>query len=99
MNINVIKCHGSSNDFIILDETLLAHSYNDIERAQLAESLCNRQHSIGADGVLYISSSNTAHAKMRVFNSDGSEASMCGNGLRCAARYIAERDDKTKFVV
>ncbi|MEW9501788.1 diaminopimelate epimerase [Jeotgalibacillus marinus] len=99
MNIKVIKCHGSSNDFIILDETLLEHSFNDTERAQLAKSLCNRQHSIGADGVLYISSSKTAHAKMSVFNSDGSEASMCGNGLRCAARYIAERDGETKFVV
>ncbi|TDL35491.1 diaminopimelate epimerase [Jeotgalibacillus sp. S-D1] len=99
MNVPLIKCHGSSNDFIILDEKHLNTRIDDKKRALIAELLCNRTLSIGADGILYISESASAHAKMRVFNSDGSEASMCGNGLRCAARYISERDQLAKFDV
>jgi len=99
MNSTLIKCHGSSNDFIILDEQNLDFSLTDQLRAMWAEKLCDRQSSIGADGVLFISESVHAQAKMRVFNSDGSEASMCGNGLRCAARYISERDRLIQFYV
>ncbi|PPA71816.1 diaminopimelate epimerase [Jeotgalibacillus proteolyticus] len=99
MKLSLIKCHGSSNDFIIFDEENSSLKLVDKDRAQIAETLCNRTSSIGADGVLYISESTNAQAKMRVFNSDGSEASMCGNGLRCAARYIAERDGLNKFSV
>ncbi|WP_041057858.1 diaminopimelate epimerase [Jeotgalibacillus campisalis] len=98
MNISVIKSHGSKNDFIIIDEQK-GLIVNDEQRAQLALYLCDRQKAIGADGILYITESGSAQAKMRVFNSDGSEASMCGNGLRCAARYIAERDGVQKFSV
>lgn len=99
MTISLIKCHGSSNDFIIFDEQQFQSNLTDDNRAGIAKVLCERSASIGADGILYISESSKALAKMRVFNSDGSEASMCGNGLRCAARYLSERDQLTKFKV
>lgn len=90
MKLNLIKCHGSSNDFFILDEYNALLSLNDTERAELTKSVCNRETGLGADGILFFQNSEIADGKMRVFNSDGSEASMCGNGLRCVARYACE---------
>ncbi|WP_080845784.1 diaminopimelate epimerase [Cytobacillus gottheilii] len=91
MELNIIKCHGSGNDFFIIDE--MAHSYEltDQQRSSLAILLCNRETELGADGILFVQMSEHADACMRVFNSDGSEASMCGNGLRCVARYVCEK--------
>ena len=70
----------------------MTHKYNFTEknRAELAMVLCNRETKLGADGILYVLPSESANARMRVFNADGSEASMCGNGLRCVARYVCE---------
>ncbi|WP_108671496.1 diaminopimelate epimerase [Peribacillus acanthi] len=90
MKLNLIKCHGSGNDFLIIDEYHQDISFSDEERALLAKALCDREKSLGADGILFFQRSKKADAKMRVFNSDGSEASMCGNGLRCIARYAFE---------
>ncbi|KUP06451.1 diaminopimelate epimerase [Bacillus coahuilensis p1.1.43] len=90
MNIPFIKCHGSSNDFLIIDEWSNALELTEELRISLAATLCDRKV-LGADGILYISKSNRADAKMRVINADGSEASMCGNGLRCVARYVCEK--------
>lgn len=91
MMIDLIKCHGSGNDFLLIDEMDCDYGFTEESRAELAKSLCNRETELGADGILFILSSTKADARMRVFNSDGSEASMCGNGLRCAARYICEK--------
>lgn len=91
MKIELIKCHGSGNDFLMIDEMDVNYGFTEESRAELAKTLCDRQTSLGADGILYILNSEKADARMRVFNSDGSEASMCGNGLRCAARYICEK--------
>ncbi|TFE03306.1 diaminopimelate epimerase [Jeotgalibacillus sp. R-1-5s-1] len=99
MLMKLVKSHGSLNDFIIIDEKTLSIPLTDDLRESWAVTLCDRKQSIGADGILYMSDSQRAHTKMRVFNSDGSEASMCGNGLRCAARYIAERDGIDSFDV
>ncbi|MDY6861647.1 MAG: diaminopimelate epimerase [Thermodesulfobacteriota bacterium] len=76
---------GSGNDFIVIDnrEKLLSHK----DAPDFARSLCRRKVSIGADGLILIEASSTAHFKWRFFNSDGSEAAMCGNGGRCAARF------------
>lgn len=92
MEINLIKGHGSGNDFFIIDEITNNYSFSEHERAKIANLLCNRQTELGADGILYIMKSDhpNANGRMRVFNSDGSEASMCGNGLRLVARYICE---------
>ncbi|AQY50722.1 diaminopimelate epimerase [Listeria weihenstephanensis] len=95
-HINFIKVHGSQNDFFLIDETKNSLSkWKDADRAELAVRICNRDEMLGgADGILFVSeSSNKASiGRMRVFNSDGSEASMCGNGLRTVARYLLERE-------
>ncbi|PWW30146.1 diaminopimelate epimerase [Cytobacillus oceanisediminis] len=90
MKIDLIKCHGSGNDFFIIDEISNTYDFIEEQRAELAKALCDRSTDLGADGILYVLKSEKADARMRVFNPDGSEASMCGNGLRCVARYVCE---------
>ncbi|WP_251553766.1 diaminopimelate epimerase [Neobacillus muris] len=90
MKLDIIKGHGSGNDFFLVDEITTGYTFTETERADLAKLICNRETELGADGVLFIMESGHADGKMRVFNADGSEASMCGNGLRLAARYICE---------
>lgn len=80
------KMQALGNDCILLD-TL--HSRFQ-ESPRLIRKLCNRQLGIGADQLLVLSKSRKADFKMRVFNADGSEAEMCGNGIRCVGRYIKE---------
>lgn len=79
--------HGSKNTFYLLD----LESVEDIPYIALTKWLCYPQNNGGADGLLLVLPSKVAHAQMRVINADGSEASMCGNGLRCVARYIMEK--------
>ncbi|MBS8264515.1 diaminopimelate epimerase [Mesobacillus boroniphilus] len=91
MLIDLIKCHGSNNDFLLIDETDRNYKFDDFKRRDLALALCDRESSLGADGILFIRPSRVADAQYRIFNSDGTEASMCGNGLRCAGRYVCEK--------
>lgn len=91
MFIDLIKCHGSHNDFLLIDETDRNYKLDDFKRRDLALALCDRDSSLGADGILFIRPSKVADAQYRIFNSDGTEASMCGNGLRCAGRYVCEK--------
>lgn len=91
MLIDLIKCHGSNNDFLLIDETDRNYKFDDFKRRDMALSLCDREKSLGADGILFIRPSKVADAQYRIFNSDGTEASMCGNGLRCAGRYVCEK--------
>ncbi len=87
--IHFVKMHGARNDFIVLDRR-----QSPIEDAPgLARRLCERRSGIGADGLLVVDSSRVAQAAMRIFNADGSEAEMCGNGIRCVARYLDERGE------
>jgi diaminopimelate epimerase len=81
------KYHGLGNDFVLLDRR---ESAVDID-APKAIQLCDRHLGIGADGVLVLLPSHRARARMVVHNADGSIAEMCGNGIRCAAQYLAER--------
>lgn len=99
MKIDVIKCHGSGNDFLLIDEITNAYSFSEMERSELAIALCNRASELGADGILFVMNSEQADGRMRVFNADGSEASMCGNGLRCVARYVCELLGKDSAVI
>jgi diaminopimelate epimerase len=99
MQIKLIKGHGSGNDFLIIDEMSNGYTFSESERADLAKLLCNRQSELGADGILFVMHSETADGRMRVFNADGSEASMCGNGLRLVARYICEHQGRKKAVI
>ncbi|MDE6331175.1 MAG: diaminopimelate epimerase [Muribaculaceae bacterium] len=83
MNLPFVKMHGTGNDFVLLD---CMHS-PDYNFSELARVLCRRRIGIGADGLLAICPSDTADFRMRIFNADGSEAQICGNGLRCAGKY------------
>lgn len=99
MNVDVMKCHGSGNDFLLIDELETGSRFSEEGRARLALALCNRDTALGADGILYVLPSESAQARMRVFNADGSEASMCGNGLRCVARFVCEKLGKDEAVI
>lgn len=78
------KYVGCGNDFILFDNRDATFPIHSIA------SLCHRQNGIGADGVILLENSDRAHFKMRIFNADGSEAEMCGNGIRCFMKYLAE---------
>jgi diaminopimelate epimerase len=83
------KMHGLGNDYIVVDsrdETISGKQAGD-----LAKRLCERRFSVGADGLLLVFGSKVADAKMRIFNADGSEAEMCGNGIRCFSKYCYEK--------
>jgi len=82
MRVGFSKYSGAGNDFIIVDDRSLGFC-GDIAR------LCHRQWGVGADGLILLQPSSLADYKMRIFNADGKEASMCGNGLRCLTRFIS----------
>ena len=86
MEILFTKMHGNGNDFIVIDE-YEKHVIPDEMKAQFAALYCDRRFGIGADGILYLSRSEKSDLKMRVFQPDESEAEMCGNGIRCLAKY------------
>jgi diaminopimelate epimerase len=83
------KMHGLGNDYIVIDNRDEGISGSQAEA--LAKRLCERHFSVGADGLLLVSKSKVADAKMKIFNADGSEAEMCGNGIRCFVKYCYEK--------
>jgi diaminopimelate epimerase len=91
------KYHGLGNDFIVVDlraaSTRADFGTSEVPAPAVVQALCDRRHGIGADGVLAIlPPAAGADARMRVLNADGSEAEMCGNGLRCVVKHLIERD-------
>ncbi|MEF2836081.1 MAG: diaminopimelate epimerase [Clostridia bacterium] len=84
--VTFTKMHGLGNDYICINclENILAEN----KLPQIARYMCNRNFGIGADGLILVQESTIADIKMRIFNKDGSEAEMCGNGIRCFAKYI-----------
>ncbi|MGO3380659.1 MAG: diaminopimelate epimerase, partial [Loigolactobacillus coryniformis] len=103
MDVTLTKVHGSENDFFILDQTKLAHRLSEAELKQATQQVTDRKSGLagGADGVLYVDDSShpQVSGKMRVINADGSEASMCGNGIRTVARYLSEQKQQTDFKI
>jgi diaminopimelate epimerase len=93
------KMHGLGNDYVVVDNR--DERISPAEAVKLAKKLCERRFSVGADGLLLVSNSSKAEVKMRIFNADGSEAEMCGNGIRCFSKYCFESGivTKTEFVV
>lgn len=91
------KAHGLGNDFIIIDDRPASIK----NESALAKTLCCRRTGIGADGLILVRSSASCDIFMRIFNSDGSEAEMCGNGVRCFAKYVFDRQiiTATSFTV
>ena len=92
------KMQGAGNDFVVIDRMKNQFEYS---LPVLIQFLCDRHYGVGADGIILIDKSETQDFKMRIFNSDGSEAEMCGNGIRCLAKYAFEKGltDKTEFFV
>ncbi|MGA8849304.1 MAG: diaminopimelate epimerase [Dehalococcoidia bacterium] len=82
------KLQATGNDFILVD-TITGPGESDW--GELARAMCDRHFGIGADGLILVQNSTSADLKMRLFNSDGSEAEVSGNGLRCFAKYAIEK--------
>ncbi len=92
------KMHGLGNDFIMVDG-IKGKLPQDVNKTAL--KLCDRHFGIGADGLVFILPSEKADIKMRIINSDGNEAEMCGNATRCFAKYVYEAGyiDKKSFSI
>ena len=88
VDIKFIKMHGLGNDFVIIDAQEQTFTLN----SDLVKKIADRRRGIGCDQVLLIKSSDVASAEMVVFNSDGTKSSACGNGARCVARYLSEKN-------
>ncbi len=86
MRVAVTKMHGAGNDFVVVDGR--SSRFDDLHA--FARRVCNRREGVGADGLIVIEASSVCDAAMRTINADGSEAEMCGNGIRCAARWLDE---------
>lgn len=93
--IEFVKMHGLGNDFILVD---CLHQEID-DPKEFAIKYCNRRFGIGADQLLLLYPSEIADFKMRIFNADGSEVEMCGNGIRCFAKYVWDRGLSDKEVL
>ncbi|MDD3115378.1 MAG: diaminopimelate epimerase [Anaerovibrio sp.] len=86
MTFEFSKWQGTGNDFVLID----CMKQSEEPFVQAAQKICDRHYGIGADGILLVLPSQTADIRMRIINADGSEAEMCGNGIRCFARYVYE---------
>ena len=93
MEIKFEKWQGLGNDFIILPD--------DVATSELAVKMCDRNFGIGADGLFCPTKSDIADISWKFFNSDGTIAQMCGNGIRCFAKFVREYNfiNKDKFSV
>ena len=91
--IKFTKMHGLGNDYVYID----AINQKIENESSLAKFVSNRHFGIGSDGLILICKSEIADFKMRMFNSDGSEAEMCGNGIRCVGKFVYDKGmtDKT----
>ena len=82
------KMQGCGNDFVLIDGFKNKHDIS----APLVKSICHRRFGVGADGLIVALPSEKADLRMQFFNPDGSEAEMCGNGIRCFARFVKKRN-------
>lgn len=90
--MNFVKMHGLGNDFVFLEDK----EGREKDYTVLAKEMCDRHTGIGADGLIVTVPSTVADVCMRIINADGSEAEMCGNGIRCFAKYVYEQGIITK---
>ena len=81
------KYHGLGNDFVLVDAREIEPSWRTED---LARAVCDRNRGVGADGILWLEHSERADYRMIISNSDGSRPEMCGNGIRCMARFVAD---------
>lgn len=95
--IKFTKMHGLGNDYVYIDSI----NQNIENESSLAQFVSNRHFGIGSDGLILICKSDVADFKMKMFNSDGSEAEMCGNGIRCVGKFVYDKGftNKTKVEI
>jgi diaminopimelate epimerase len=87
-NLLFSKMHGLGNDYVIIDETE-EEIITEEKKPDLAIELCRRGFSVGADGVIFVApATGKGDTRFRIFNADGSEAEMCGNGIRCFSKFV-----------
>ena len=98
MSLAFTKWQGCGNDFVLVDARTIGIPKNVTE---LSRRVCDRHYGIGADGLIFVLHSSVADFCMRIFNADGSEAEMCGNGIRCFARLVYDEGmtEKDSFSV
>ena len=96
MELEFVKCHGSGNDFVMVDG--VGQDLQGLDLYGFAIDVCDREKGIGADGLLLLVRYGEGYA-MRMFNPDGSEAEMCGNGIRCVARLARTYTGCEHFVL
>lgn len=92
--LRLTKMHGTGNDYLFIN--MFDEDLSGVDIGHLARVLSDRHFGIGSDGIILVEPSKVANFKMRIFNSDGSEAEMCGNGIRCFAKYVYERGMTTE---
>ena len=90
MILNFTKMHGIGNDYIYID--CFKEKFTVEDAVKYSPILSHRHYSIGADGIILIMPSDKADVQMRMFNYDGSESEMCGNGIRCVAKYAFDKN-------
>jgi len=99
MRLNFTKMHGLGNDFVLIDRISQECDIIDKDFGNIAKKLCDRRFGIGADQILVLDKSNVADFRMLIFNADGSEVEMCGNGIRCLAKYIWDKKYSDKDIL
>jgi diaminopimelate epimerase len=96
MALHFVKMHGLGNDHVVVDGAEFTHSVRSAEeagasRSALVRRICDRRRGVGGDGLIVVGESVVSDVSARFFNADGSEAEMCGNGIRCVGKYAYER--------
>ena len=86
MNMKFVKMHGCGNDYIYVNG--FDYEFSPEKKENLAKSLSDRHFGIGSDGLIFINPSKIADFEMEMYNADGSRSQMCGNGIRCVAKYV-----------
>ncbi len=98
MKIKFLKYQACGNDFVIIDKKFSKKILFE-KRGKFAKFLCDRHFGIGADDILYLDSSSNADIRLKIFEAQGSEADMCGNGIRCVAAYLCEKLNKDALII
>jgi len=99
MNIKFTKMHGCGNDYVYING--ISEQIETGKKPELVRRLSDRHFGIGADGVIFINQGKNAAFEMEMYNADGSRAQMCGNGIRCVAKYVYDYGltDKTSITI
>ena len=93
--VPIVKTNGTGNEFVLVDERIAPLA----DPVAFAREVCDREHGVGADGLLLLQPSERYDARLRIINADGSDAEMCGNGMRCVGRYLDEHDGRETATV